>query len=86
MPNNRYVTWFPEAASRADLKRHGWAADVREWGRKTITGILGAAVGVVRRLKAVNPDQWVLGGFVLLLLAFLVVLLVQPSSVGRGGR
>ena len=86
MPNNRYVTWSPEAAFRVNLKRHGWAADVREWLRKTIIGIRVAVVGLVRRLKAVSPDQWFLVGFVLLLVAFFFVLLVQPSSVGRGGR
>jgi hypothetical protein len=40
----------------------------------------------VRRLKTVTPDQWFLVGFVLLLMAFLFILLIQPSSVGRGGR
>ena len=40
----------------------------------------------MRQLKATTPDQWFAIGFVLLLVVFLVVLLVQPSSVGRGGR
>jgi hypothetical protein len=34
----------------------------------------------------VTPDQWFLVGFVVLFLAFFVLLLVQPSGVGRGGR
>ena len=53
---------------------------------KTITGIRVAAVSLVQRLKAVSPDRWFLVGFVLLLVAFLFVLIVHPSSVGRGGR
>ncbi len=44
---------------------------------------LSSAIG---RLKAVRPEQWFLVGFVILFLAFAVVLLVQPSAVGRGGR
>jgi type II secretory pathway component PulM len=65
---------------------HGWAADVHEWLRKTTMGIRVAAIGMARRLKAVSPDQWFLVGFVLLLVVFLFLLIVQPSSVGRGGR
>ena len=45
-----------------------------------------AAIGMARRLKTVSPDQWFLVGFVLLLVVFLFLLIVQPSSVGRGGR
>jgi hypothetical protein len=38
------------------------------------------------RLRA-PPAEWVLAAaMALLLLAFLIVLLVQPSAVGRGGR
>ncbi len=38
---------------------------------------------LVRRLKAVPPDRWFLIGFVLLFGVFFLVLVVQPSSVGR---
>lgn len=86
MPNNRNVTWFPEPASSADLQRHRWSADIREWLRATTTGARVAAAPLVRGLKSVSPDRWFLVGFVILLLTFLFVLLVQPSSVGRGGR
>jgi hypothetical protein len=41
---------------------------------------------IARRVGAIRPDQWFLFGFALLLLLYLAVLLVQPSSVGRGGR
>jgi hypothetical protein len=39
-----------------------------------------------RRAEAIRPDQWFLFGFALLLLLYLAVLIIQPSSVGRGGR
>jgi hypothetical protein len=51
-----------------------------------MTGIRIAAIGLARRLKTVSPDQWFLVGFVVLLALFLFLLIVQPSSVGRGGR
>jgi hypothetical protein len=41
---------------------------------------------VVQRLRSLTPDQWFGLVFVLLVLVFAVVLLVQPSAVGRGGR
>ncbi|MBA3316657.1 MAG: hypothetical protein H0T50_01010 [Gemmatimonadales bacterium] len=41
---------------------------------------------LVRRLKAVPPDRWFLIGFVLLFGVFFLVLVVQPSSVGGGGK
>jgi hypothetical protein len=41
---------------------------------------------VVRRLGTVTPDRWFTLFFLLLILAFVVVLLVQPTGVGRGGR
>ena len=44
------------------------------------------ALARFHRLRSVSPDRWFLIGFGLLLLAFLFVLLVQPSAVGRGGR
>jgi hypothetical protein len=34
----------------------------------------------------VTREQWFLLVFALLLLAFVVALLVEPGSVGRGGR
>ena len=37
-------------------------------------------------MLATQRDRWFLVLFVLLLLAFLVVLVTQPSGVGRGGR
>ena len=41
---------------------------------------------IVARTSAVTPDRWFVLLFVLLVLIFVVVLLVQPSGVGRGGR
>ena len=53
---------------------------------RAIAPIRALALGVLVRARAVNPDRWFLLGMVILLLVFLVVLVVQPSSVGRGGR
>jgi hypothetical protein len=39
-----------------------------------------------RHLAWPSMERVVLMAFVLLLVAYLVVLLVQPSAVGRGGR
>jgi hypothetical protein len=70
----------------ARLECHSWASEFIEWLRQRITSIGVTAVGLARRLKTTTPDEWFLVGFVLLLMLFLIVLLVQPSSVGRGGR
>lgn len=40
----------------------------------------------LRQLRSVTPDQWLLIGFTLLMLAFLLALIFEPGSVGRGGR
>lgn len=50
----------------------------REIRQRALTGL--------HRIQSVSPDRWFMIGFGLLLLAFLFVLLVQPSAVGRGGR
>lgn len=86
MQSSRNVTWLPEPASSAGLQSQRWSAEIREWLQETITSARVAAMALVQRLKAVSPDRWFLVGFVILLLTFLFVLLVQPSSVGRGGR
>jgi hypothetical protein len=86
MLNTRPDVRFPNAASRVGLQCHGWEAGVRGWLGEKITSTRDAVFALVRRLNAVSPDQWFLVGFVLLLLVFLFVLVVQPSSVGRGGR
>lgn len=86
MPTSRFVTWVPETAAHAGLQFHGWAAEGGGWLRRKVASTRVRAGGLMRRLKAVTPDQWFLVGFALLLVAFLFVLLVQPSSVGRGGR
>jgi hypothetical protein len=80
MRYNRDLIWFPA------LEWRNWAAELGEWLRQKMAAIRVRAVSLVRRLQATTPDQWFLVGFVLLLMAFLFVLLVQPSSVGRGGR
>lgn len=38
------------------------------------------------RMHDVAPERWIVLLFVLLLLMFVVMLIVQPSRVGRGGR
>lgn len=47
---------------------------------------MSGARKVAQRLRSVTTDQWFGLVFVLLVLVFAVVLLVQPSAVGRGGR
>ena len=44
------------------------------------------ARGSVRRLRTVGADRWFLAAFILVLLFFLVMLVMLPGSVGRGGR
>jgi hypothetical protein len=80
MRYNRDVISFPA------LEWRNWAAEFGEWLRRKMAAVRFRAVSLVQRLQATTPDQWILVGFVLLLVAFLFVLLVQPSSVGRGGR
>ena len=46
----------------------------------------GAVMAVVHRIRLMSTPQWFLVGLTLLLLLFLAALLIQPSSVGRGGR
>jgi hypothetical protein len=53
---------------------------------RLVTAIRGAALSIASRLPAMTPDRWFLAVFALVLLAFLILLMVQPSSVGRGGR
>jgi hypothetical protein len=86
MPINRFVTWLPETAAHASLQCHGWGAEGGGWLRQKVASTRVRAGELLRRLKAMTPDQWFLVGFALLLVAFVFVLLVQPSSVGRGGR
>ncbi len=40
----------------------------------------------MQRLRTVAADRWFLVGFVLVLLLFVVMLVILPGSVGRGGR
>jgi hypothetical protein len=44
------------------------------------------ARATTRRVTSLEPDQVFMVGFVLVLLLFLAILMIQPSSVGRGGR
>ena len=41
---------------------------------------------VARRLTGLNTELWLRLVLVLLLIGFLVALLIEPGSVGRGGR
>jgi hypothetical protein len=59
---------------------------LRESVKRTAVRV-GTAVSVrVSRVARASPDRWFLLGFALLFLLFLIILVVQPSSVGRGGR
>ena len=41
---------------------------------------------VAARIRGVAPERWFLLVFARLLLTFVLLLFVQPSGVGRGGR
>jgi hypothetical protein len=68
--------------------------DGRVVGRLQLPPFLGERLRSVRaaeralwrRLRMVTREQWFLLVFALLSLAFVVALLVEPGSVGRGGR
>jgi hypothetical protein len=70
----------------ADSPPSSLATLLKSAGRRVLRNTLGAAASLGRRLRAVAPAGWFLLGFALLLLAFLLALLIQPSAVGRGGR
>lgn len=63
-----------------------WTGELRLWLRRTVGRARIAGLGLLRHFDAPSPDQWFLIGFAVLLLAFLFILLLEPSSVGRGGR
>jgi hypothetical protein len=75
--------------SRTSLATVGFAAAARS-SIDTLSRLVGAmrrrAVAGAHRLRSLSSDHWFVVGFALLLLAFLFVLMVQPSAVGRGGR
>jgi hypothetical protein len=52
-------------------------------GRERVHAIARATA---RRVTTLSSDRWFLIGLVAVLLLFLTVLMIQPSSVGRGGR
>jgi hypothetical protein len=39
-----------------------------------------------RRIRMIAPERWFLACFVILFLVFFLLLVIQPTSVGRGGR
>jgi hypothetical protein len=39
-----------------------------------------------RRIRMIAPERWFLAGFVILFLVFFLLLVIQPTSAGRGGR
>ena len=62
-------------------------------GRSRLASLVGTVrrlgsivTAVARRVRLVTSPQWLLISLALLLLLFLAALLIQPSSVGRGGR
>jgi hypothetical protein len=63
-----------------------WSAPLRGFVRRTMARVRPAVAGLMSRLSRVSPDHWFLLGFALLFFLFLIILVVQPSSVGRGGR
>jgi hypothetical protein len=63
-----------------------WSASLRGSVKRIVVRARTAVGGLMSRLAKVSPDLWFLLGFALLFLLFLIILVVQPSSVGRGGR
>jgi hypothetical protein len=53
---------------------------------RAVAAIRALVRGATRQVASLTPDRWFQFGMILLLVAFLVVLMVQPSSVGRRGR
>jgi hypothetical protein len=68
------------------LEYRDWTGALREAARRLVSYIWLAALGLGRRARTMSPERWFLIVFALLFLAFFAVLLLQPSSVGRGGR
>lgn len=54
--------------------------------RRVASEIRGRVGQLAHRVGRIGPDQWFLAGFAILFLLFFLILLVQPSAVGRGGR
>ena len=54
--------------------------------RRVAAGLRGRVGHLAHRVGRIGPDQLFLAGFAILFLLFFLILLVQPSAVGRGGR
>ena len=57
-----------------------------ELGKRTWRAAGDMLAGAGRRLRQATPRDWFLLCLGLLLLAFFLTLLIQPTAVGRGGR
>ena len=53
---------------------------------RTLRVLRAGGSALIRWVRSRAPDQWILLGFLLLVAVYLLVLLLQPSAVGRGGR
>jgi hypothetical protein len=79
------VRWL-KASAQPRLSYREWSALLRGSVRRAVVQARTTVGQLARRLGRVTPDQWFLLGFVVLFFLFLIILLVQPTSVGRGGR
>ena len=73
------------ASAEADSPLHAfryreWLVPLANWVRRTIAQVRTAGFRTARRTAGVAPDKWFLVVFVILFLAFFVILLVQPSA------
>ena len=62
------------------------AGHLFELGKRAWRATRDMLAGARRRLRRATPRDWFLLCLGLLLLAFSLTLLIQPTAVGRGGR
>ena len=86
MASYSYGPQSGRASALRGLSYRDWPRSLGESARRTLVRIRTGVAPLTRRLAGVTPDQWFLVGFVILFLVFFLILLVQPSGVGRGGR
>lgn len=67
------------------MRTQAMAAEVRPIRR--IAGEIGRRIRAASRMLAATPrDRWFWAGMAALLVAFIILLLTEPTGAGRGGR
>ena len=86
MHGYRFATsWLDGIIHPAHSHRVGSETMLR-WTRAFLAGCRDAVARAAQRIRGVTPEQWFLAGFALLFAVFFILLVVQPTAVGRGGR